>query len=98
MGENGEKHPICFEPAKQNLWVVNGIWPFGAPQEDQSLDKVEGFQLAYPLTSLSSAEKPTPAEIATRHTFNMMWDTTVECALKRFCEKRKKKRKVPSPT
>ena len=27
----------------------------------------------------------------------MMWGTTVD-ALKRFCEKSKKKRKVPSPT
>ena len=27
----------------------------------------------------------------------MMWETTVD-ALKRFCEKSKKKRKVPSPT
>ena len=57
LGENGEKHPICFELAKQNLWGVNGIWPFGILREDQSVDKVEGFQIAYPL---SSVEKPTP--------------------------------------
>ena len=42
-------------------------------------------------------EKHQPqAEIATHHTLNKMWETTVD-ALKRFCEKSKKKRKVPSP-
>ena len=49
------------------------------------------------MTSPSTVDEPTPAEIATRHTFNMMWETTVD-ALKKFCEKKKKDRKVPSPT
>ena len=95
LGENVEKHPIFFELAKQNLWGVNGIWPFGTSQEDQSLDKVEGVQIAYPLPSV---EKPTTAETATRHTFNMMWETTVDAIMKKFCKKSKKERKVPSPT
>ena len=94
LGENGEKHPNFFELAKQNLWVVNGIWPFGCPQEDQNLYNIDGFQIYYPLPSV---EKPTPAVIATRHTFNMMWETTVD-AMKKFCEMSKEDRKVPSPT
>ena len=92
LDEDGEKHPICFELAKQNLWGVNGIWPFGTPQEYQTLDKVEGFQIAYPLPSV---EKPTPAEIETRLTFNKMWMTTLD-AMKKFCEKSKKERTVSS--
>ena len=70
LDKNGEEHPIFFELAKQNLWGINSIWPFGTSQEDQTLDKVEGFQISYPLTP--SVEKPTPAEIANRHTVNMM--------------------------
>ena len=62
------------------------MWPFGTVEYEQSQNNTEGFQICYPLTSLSTVEKPTPAEIATRHTLNMMWETTVD-ALKRFCEK-----------
>ena len=40
---------------------------------------------------------PTPADIATHHTFNMMWEKTVD-TMKEFCEKSKKECKVPPPT
>ena len=40
---------------------------------------------------------PTPAEIATPHTFNMMWETTMD-ALRKLCEKKKKHLQVPVPT
>ena len=40
---------------------------------------------------------PTPAEIATRHTLNMIWETTVE-AMKKYCDKKRKHVKVPAPT
>ena len=52
LGDDGHKLPIYFELAEQNVWGVNGIWSFGTPKEEQSLDKIEGFQIAYPLTSL----------------------------------------------
>ena len=97
LGDNGEKLQIYFEVAEQNIFGINGIWPIGTLQEDQTRENIEGFQICYPMTSPSTVDEPTPAEIATRHTFNMMWETTVD-ALKKFCEKKKKDRKVPSPT
>ena len=96
LGDNGEKLSIYFELAAQNLWGVNGVSPFSTVEYEQSQNDIEGFQICYPLTSLSTVEKPTPAEIATRHTLNMMWETTVD-ALKPFCEKSKKECKVISP-
>ena len=44
--------PIYFELAEQNLWGVSGIYPFGATKEEQNnYDKLEEFQICYPLTS-----------------------------------------------
>ena len=97
LGDNSEKLQIYFEVAEQNIFGINGIWPIRTIEYEQSRKNIEGFQICYPLTSLSTINNPTPAEIATRHTFNMMWETTVD-ALKKFCEKRKKHRKVPSLT
>ena len=88
LGENGSKLPIYFELAEQNLWGVSGIWPFGTPKEDQSNGKLEGFQHCYPLTSTKTVGKPTKAEKATRHVFDMMNNITVD-ALKKFSEARK---------
>lgn len=97
-GDNDKKLPIYFELAEQNLWGINGIWPIGTLQEDQSLDAIEGFQRAYPLTSLFSVESPTKAERETRDIFDTMWKTTVD-ALKKFCRvKPSKGMKVPAPT
>ena len=91
LGDNGEKLQIYFEVAVHNVYGLTGIWPTGTDKDDQSLDNIEGFQISYPLTSLSTVDNPTPAEIATRHTLNMMWETTVD-ALKKLCDKKKKDR------
>ena len=88
LGENDSKLPIYFEFAEQNLWGVNGIWPFGTPKEGQSNDKLEGFQIFCPLTTTKTVVKPTKAEKATRHVFDMMNNITVD-ALKKFSEARK---------
>ena len=32
LGDNGDKLSIYFQLAEQNLWGVNGIWPFGTPK------------------------------------------------------------------
>ena len=93
LGENDSKLPIYFELAEHKLWEVNGIWRFGTPKEGQSNDKLEGFQFYYPLTSTKTVGKPTKAEKATRHVFDMMNNITID-ALKKFS----KARKVPAPT
>ena len=52
LGDNGEKLQIYFEVAEQDVYGLNGIWPIGTDNEDQSLDNIEGFQISYPITSL----------------------------------------------
>ena len=97
MGDNGEKLQIYFEVAEQNIFGINSILPIGTIEYEQSRNNIEGFQICYLFTSLSTVDNPTQAKIATRHTFNMMWETTVD-TLKKFCEKKKKERKVSAPT
>ena len=97
-GPNGEKLSIYFEMAPQNFWGISGNWPFGTAQEDRTLDTIDGFQICYPLTSLSTVDNPTEAEKTTKHFLDQTWNITVD-AMKRFCSvKDKKKRKVPAPT
>ena len=79
--------------AEQNLWGVNCIWPFGNTKESQSNDKLEGFQICYPMTSTETTDKPTKVEKATRHVINMLNKITVD-ALKKFSEAKN----VPAPT
>ena len=95
-GPNGEKLPLCFELEKQNIWI-NSSWPYGTKQEDQTLDKMNGFQIAYPLTSMGTVSNPTDREKATRRVFEMIWETTVK-ALQKFAVKDPAKRKVPGAT
>ena len=89
------RNSIYFELAEQNLWGVNGIWPFGTVEYEQSQNNIEGFQICYPLTSLSTVNNPTTDERVTRDTLDMIWNITVN-TLKRFSTS--KDRKVPAPT
>ena len=66
---------------------INVIWSIGAIEYEKSRKNIEGFQICYPMTSSSTLNNPTPAEMATLHTFNMIWETTVD-ALKKFCEQK----------
>ena len=43
--ENGAQLPISFELAEQNMWGVNGIYPFGLSKDKQADNKLEGFQV-----------------------------------------------------
>lgn len=97
-GPNGEHLPVYFEFAEQNFWGISGNWPLGTDPEDQTLDTIKGFQIAYPLTSLATVKNPTPAEAKTRQILDNIWEISVD-AMKRFCSvKDKSKRKVPAPT
>ena len=52
MRNNDEKLQIYFEVAEQNIFGINGIWPIGIIEYEQSRKNIEGYQLCYPLTSL----------------------------------------------
>lgn len=97
-GPNGVKLPIYVELAQQKIWGVGGFWGIGVKPEDRNINNIEGFQIAYPLTSLTTVDNPTKSEKATKHALDQMWNLTV-AAMKRFCSvKDKSKRKVPAPT
>ena len=97
-GPNGEKRSIYIELAPQNFWGVSPIYSFGISRENQNSDNIEGFQIAYPVTSISSINNPTQNEVATMSNLNQMWNITCE-AMEKFCSvKGKENLKVPAPT
>ena len=103
--ENGEKRSLYFELAEQAIWGIGGVWPMGTSLDDQILDTVDGYQIAYPLTSRNSVDTPTPTEIATQKIFDNIRDKTSN-SLYKFCEEEKERKKnkkggsaiVPSAT
>ena len=48
LGDNGEKLQIYFEVAELNIFGINGIWPIGTTEYEQSRKNIEGFQICYP--------------------------------------------------
>ena len=96
-GPNGEKRPIYIELATQNFWGISPSYPYGTRKEHQNSDTIDGFQIAYPLTSFYTVENPTEDEMATKSYLDEMWDITCE-AMQSFCSEKKEKRKVPAPT
>ena len=81
--ENGAKLPIYFELVEQNLWGVNGIFPFGLQKDKQVENKLEGYQICYPMTSLKTMGKPTKEERKTQRVFDKVTAITVSF-LKKF--------------
>jgi len=77
-GANDQKLPIFIELAPQKTWGINGIWSLGTETENQTLDTIEGFQICYPLTTLSSMENPTTDEVAVTNFFDLSWDKAVD--------------------
>ena len=96
-GPNGEKRPIFVELAPQNFWGVSPTYPYGMRKENQNYDTIDGFHIAYPLTSISTVDNPTEDERITKCNLDEMWEITCE-AMQRFCSVKKEKRKVPPPT
>jgi len=77
-GPNGQKLAIFFELPPQIVWGINGTWPLGTETENQTLDTIEGFQICYPLTTLSTMNSPTPDEAAVEKFFDAAWNKGIE--------------------
>ena len=85
-GPNGLKRPIFIELAKQYFSGISGTWPFGTKKEDRSIERLEGFQISYPMTSDETMDNPTTEEVKTREALDKVWEITLD-SLKKFCKK-----------
>ena len=95
-GPNGEKQRLFIELAKQTFWGVNPIYPFELSEDEKNSSTIDGYQIAYPLTSLETKDEPTNDELATKEIFDKIRNITWK-AMERFC-KDEEDCKVPEST
>jgi len=93
--DNGQKRSMFFQLEEQQVWGISGIWPMGTDREDQILDTLEGYQVAYPLTSRNTVQNPTMTELKTQQNFDNIRKTT-SLAFRKFCEAEKDRKKSKS--
>ena len=95
--DNGVKRQIFIELPEQFLWNVMEIHPLNLPEDRRSDDTLEGYQIGYPLTSISTVDNPTKDEQATNSAFDSMFEITCN-AMKRFCSVKRSECKMPRPS
>lgn len=86
LSKDGKKQKICFELPEQLIWGIQGNFPYGSSDEDKTIDKIDGFQIGYPLTSKDTVNEPTEDEKKVKKIFDAIWNATLK-VLKRECKK-----------
>lgn len=77
LDDEGNECVLLFPGLPQRCFGVSYTYPIGLSEDDQTPDKAKGFQVCYPLTSLSTVNKPTPAEQAQLDLFTGLWNAAV---------------------
>ena len=82
--DDGENANLYFQLPKQFFFGFNAIYPTGMKDQDKSIEKLEGLQICYLLTSMNTIENPTEEEQYAIDTLQAIWHLTVE-RMKEFC-------------
>jgi len=97
-GDDGIMGRPFYEFPPQSTFGPSWNFPYGTSDEDKkTIDLATGYQLSYPLTSITTIDKPTDDEQYVRN----LLDAHSELAwqkLEEECEKEEEERVVPAPT
>ncbi len=81
LDDEGNECTLYVRLPEQQTYGVSYSHDLKVPKEERTAKNAKGLQICYPLTSLKTAQNPTPKEQATKDIFRGLWQATVDSAV-----------------